>query len=210
MAIRKIIHIYIDESGDLGFSSRATNTFVVACVYVENPNVLARRVRKLLRSVNERSKKEIYEFKYSNDSPDIRSQFIKFINSSDVGFSAIGIDKRLMSGGEKRNVNDLYSTIVVKCLLETSLRGYRSVKATIDRKRGENVLRSFEMHLNAAMNSPAGSLHALKITVRSANKDSHDDKCLQVADYIAAICFQKTENSFNDDFDNITAHSIHR
>ncbi|MDG7001957.1 MAG: DUF3800 domain-containing protein, partial [Nitrososphaerota archaeon] len=161
MAIRKIIHIYIDESGDLGFSSRATNTFVVACVYVENPNVLARRVRKLLRSVNERSKKEIYEFKYSNDRPEVRSRFIEFINSYDIGFSAIGIDKRQITVVERRNVNDLYSAIVVKCLLETSLRCYRSVNATIDRKRGENVLRSFEMQLNAAMNSPEGSLNSL-------------------------------------------------
>ena len=207
---KKVIDVFIDESGDIGFSRKATDTFVVACVIVEDPVLLSRKIRKLMRKINGRSKKEIYEFKYSNDSPEVRSQFIELINSSDIGFSVIGINKRLARSIEKSNVNELYSEMVVKCLLETSLRNYRKVNATVDRKRGENVLRNFDVQLNAAMNFPRGSLHSLKITVRSSNRDSRDDKCLQVADYVAAICFQKTENGLNDDVTKITHHSVPR
>ena len=207
---KKVIDVFIDESGDLGFSQKATDTFVVACVIVEDPVLLSRKIRKLMREINGRSKKEIYEFKYSNDSPEVRSQFIELINSSDIGFSVIGINKRLARSIEKSNVNELYSEMVVKCLLETSLRNYRKVNATVDRKRGENVLRNFEAQLNAAMNLPRGSLHSLKITVRSSNRDSRDDKCLQVADYIAAACFQKTENGLDDAVTKITHHSVAR
>ena len=207
---KKVIDVFIDESGDLGFSQKATDTFVVACVIVEDPVLLSRKIRKRMREINGRSKKEIYEFKYSNDSPEVRSQFFELINSSDIGFSVIGINKRLVRSIEKSNVNKLYSEMVVKCLLETSLRNYRNVNATVDRKRGENVLRNFDVQLNAAMNFPRGSLHSLKITVRSSNRDSRDDKCLQVADYVAAICFQKTENGLNDDVTKITHHSVPR
>ena len=71
-------------------------------------------------------------------------------------------------------------------------------------------MKNFEMQLNDAMNLPKGALQSLKIAVKSTSKDSRDDKCLQVADYIAAICFQKTENSLNHDFDKISTPLVPR
>jgi hypothetical protein len=40
------VEIFIDESGDLGFSSKSSQNFVVAYIIPERPNVLRKKLNK--------------------------------------------------------------------------------------------------------------------------------------------------------------------
>lgn len=40
------VEIFIDESGDLGFSSKSSRNFVVAYIIPERPNVLRKKLNK--------------------------------------------------------------------------------------------------------------------------------------------------------------------
>lgn len=73
-----MVYLYIDESGDLGFSGRGSKYFVITCVKIDDDrtNVLFKRIPKEVRSrkLPKKTKKQS-ELKFSNSSIAIREFF---------------------------------------------------------------------------------------------------------------------------------------
>lgn len=76
------VDVYVDESGDLGFSNGSSKFFTIGYVFTINryPFVEKQMVTRTLKRINSRNKnhkKKISEFKFSNDSEKTRKIFLK-------------------------------------------------------------------------------------------------------------------------------------
>lgn len=74
-----MVHLYIDESGDLGFKKGCSDYFVISCIKVddEETNKNLQRIPKKIRQRKLRKKAmKCPELKFSNSSVLIREQFL--------------------------------------------------------------------------------------------------------------------------------------
>jgi hypothetical protein len=63
------VKIYIDESGDLGFTGRSSPYFVIAALIVHNPLTIRRCFAKIRRNKLKKKYKKLPEFKFNNSGP---------------------------------------------------------------------------------------------------------------------------------------------
>ncbi|HEX7032641.1 MAG TPA: hypothetical protein VF172_06545 [Nitrososphaera sp.] len=80
--IPKIIDIFVDEPGDLGFTDNASKYFIIGYVVGNCPFRVRVEVRRLLKKLNVRNHCKISEFKFSNDSDIVRHKFLNLIKGS--------------------------------------------------------------------------------------------------------------------------------
>lgn len=196
------VNIYVDESGDLGFSAGSSRTFVVACVFTGNPSFVATKVSRTLKRFNQRKKRKLYEFKYGKDGPDVRRGFLNVIEQLDIGFSVVGVRKSGVKGKFGNDMQEIYNLLVSKCLTECSLLAReKNLNITFDRRREKDAEIRFERHLSRVFQDLGNEHRAKKPSIEILSRDSHDDKCLQIADYIAGACFQHIERKNDTDFE---------
>ena len=81
-----MLYVFIDESGDLGFTPKSTKYYIIASVetrdYVELNNVV-KRVRRTLK----KHKKNIPEFKFTRSNDVIRRRLLNKLIKTNVNFS---------------------------------------------------------------------------------------------------------------------------
>ena len=72
------MHVFVDESGNLGFSGASTKYFVVAYVECEVPVKLRTELKRLLKRLHQKGKysKGRNEFKFSRMDDDCRKSVL--------------------------------------------------------------------------------------------------------------------------------------
>jgi hypothetical protein len=78
------VKIYIDESGDLGFTQKASPYFVIAALIVHDSLAIRRCFAKVRRNKLKKKYRELPEFKFNNSGPEIRKRILSCIASADV------------------------------------------------------------------------------------------------------------------------------
>lgn len=53
----KMVYVFVDESGDLGFTSSSSNYYVIACVEVFDLLELARATKRVRKTLRKKKKK---------------------------------------------------------------------------------------------------------------------------------------------------------
>lgn len=71
-----MVYVFVDESGDLGFTSKSTKYYVIACVEVFDLLELARATKKARKTLSKK-KKNIPELKFSESEHKIRRRFLE-------------------------------------------------------------------------------------------------------------------------------------
>ncbi len=71
-------HIFLDESGDLGFSKGSSKWFLFTIAIVENPRTLEKIVKKIWKSLKKKHKNlgELHAF---NEKPITRKRLLKCV-----------------------------------------------------------------------------------------------------------------------------------
>jgi len=68
--------VFIDESGDIGFSNKSTRYYIVACLETKRPDELSAAFKRARKKLG-KGLKNIPEFKFSRSSFKVRSVVIK-------------------------------------------------------------------------------------------------------------------------------------
>jgi hypothetical protein len=117
------LSVFVDESGDLGFTDKSSSYFVVASVIIEDNEAERTRkeIRRLLKHINTKKSKKskISEFKYGRDSNYTKEKFFKYIiNNNDLNFKAgyVVIDKNAIKNKLKDEKDKLYNLAVINSL----------------------------------------------------------------------------------------------
>ncbi|MEM2131340.1 MAG: DUF3800 domain-containing protein [Candidatus Woesearchaeota archaeon] len=177
-----MVYIYLDESGDLGFSERGSKYFILTCVKIddEKTNILFKRIPKEIRerALKKRILKQS-ELKFSNSTVLIRKRFLTRAAMLNISVYSLIIDKKFTQEKLKENLPILYNYLI-KILLENVITPKNKIEICLDKCMSTNQRNNFENYVKTEFFSKFKLFPDLKIT----HEDSKCNPALQVIDFI--------------------------
>ena len=208
------MHVFIDESGDLGFTKKSTKFFVVAYVECESSQRLQTEVKRLLKQLHQKKKYPLQrnELKFSRMDSYCRKYVLKKIAKFDVSLGVVIMDKACVNSDLRKDPTVLYNWCVVHNIMLSLLPNIAT---------GNKVYMIFDKSLptwrikefNAYVENKASYLLSEKGTVFSSDTisskhvSSELEPCLQAADAVAGAYFQKYEHK-NDEYTKIIEEKV--
>jgi hypothetical protein len=197
---KDIIHIFIDEAGDLGFNKRSSKKFVVAYLITDNPDKMRtkiKRFRKRLRSLRKKKRIKLSEFKFRRDKEDTRLELLELIANSDMEIGYVVIDKRAVKQDLREKPNILYNYLLVHYVLTNVLSKYNPKKIVfvVDKSLSRRARQAFNDYFRGKLTWKAFiEKNQMPPEHEVKHMDSRNEPCLQAADYVAGAAFSKFEH----------------
>lgn len=183
--------IFIDESGDLGFSARSSPYFVFGALIPHDEYAVSRCFKKI-RGRLHKKKKDISEFKFNNSNSDIRLKVCSCLAGADVDFAYAVLRKEQVKGKLQKRHQYVYNylsasfiasillhyheTGPVNIILDKSLHGFQQVR--------------FDAHLAGKVLERESLWFIDEDKISIDHIDSRQDPCIQAADFIAGAVHQ--------------------
>ncbi|RLI88191.1 MAG: hypothetical protein DRO98_03490 [Archaeoglobales archaeon] len=188
-----MLYVFIDESGNLGFTKKSTKYYVIASVETRNLtelNGVVKKVRKTLR----KKKKNIPEFKFTRSDDVIRRRFLSRLIEIDVSFSVIVLQKQTVYNYLKDKKEKLHNYLA-GFLAESLSYDYsdeREFKIIVDKFIMSKEKRSeFDWYLERRLLNSYEGVDFPRIGILHEGSQQHPG--LQAADFVAGSVFQYYE-----------------
>ncbi len=200
MASAAPLYVFVDEAGDLGFTSRSSKTFVVAYVMLDSPERARASMRRLKRSLREKSSR-FNEFKHSNDSPKVRKEVLRTISGIPMSTGVVVIDKNYVKKELRDKKVILYNFLVADKIASSLLSsGASRVVLILDRCMSKEARDHFNEYFAKKMAWKESELNRSCRIVEIKHAHSYADPNIQIADYIAGALFRKFERGIDDEY----------
>lgn len=201
--------VYVDESGDLGFSEKSTKFFVVAYM-VCDPSIKVRtEMKRLLRRFHE---KGIYhpnqsELKFCKMNNYCRKTVLEKLVKSDASFGTIVVEKRHVKENLRTNPPMLYNWLVVHHIvlaLVPNLEAGQKIHLTFDKSLPKFRIVEFNRYVKekASYLFFERGNHLPENCLEANHASSEREPCLQAVDAVAGAYFHKWEKG-NSSYANI-------
>lgn len=200
------VDVYLDESGDLGFSDRSSRYFVIVALASLDSKELARVLKRVRRRLYSRGTK-IPEFKFSSSPEHARRLVLRGVAGTSARVAWGGIKKQNTSSELRSDKKELYLCVCSSVLSELMRRTHaRWAHIVLDKWSSDRTLRRhFEDHLRDVMGRHHLGYFAPSVSV--SHLDSANSAGIQVADIVAGAIFQSLEHSDTTYLDTIS-HNI--
>ncbi len=109
------MHVFVDESGDLGFTKKATKFFVVAYIECESHLRLQTELRRLLKQLHQKERYSVLrnELKFSRMDAYCRKYVLEKIAKLDVSLGVVVMNKACVNSNLRKDPTVLYNWSVV-------------------------------------------------------------------------------------------------
>jgi len=198
------MHVYLDESGDLGFGQGSTKYFTIAFVVMENPVPFRRYVKKV--KIKHHIPRNV-ELKGNTARALIKEDLLgRFVNL-DIEVHAITATKRNVEPKLRKDTNILYNYMVGLSLVERILDEPKDAKVVINVDRRTVAITSgfnFNDYLKYKILYEG---KRLDINLEINHLDSHEAYAIQGIDVICNSIFKKY-NSNNYKLFNIIQDKV--
>jgi hypothetical protein len=206
--------VFVDESGDLGFTQKSTRFFVVAYVECASPVQMRIGINRVLKHLHQRKKYSLArnELKFSRMDNYCRRFVLEKIAGFEASLGVVVLEKALVNSNLRKEPPVLYNWCVVHNIMLSLLPNIASgnkLNMVFDRSLPAWRIKEF----NAYVENKASYLLFEKGTalsrnsISSAHVASEVEPCLQVADAIAGAYFQKYEHK-NEEYVQIVEDKI--
>jgi ribosomal protein L44E len=196
------VSIFVDESGDIGFSEKSLKRSPIFVIAFLVPTNISRLTIDLKRFLRNKLRVGVSELKFHNDSDETRRSVLQFLCEKchfEAGY--VAIDKRAVRNKEFReNPHLLYNYLAIHYVLGFVIRAFAPSKITyvIDRSMKKSMRIEFDKY--AERKAAWLALHDSSMEIRAAfrvedfkelpelivrHEDSRKEPCLQVVDYLA-------------------------
>ena len=191
------LYIYIDESGDLGYSKDSSNHFVMGAIATKNRKCVEKIPKKIRQRVLNKSKKKVLELKANNSDERVRTKLLQELSKcKDTAIVWLWIDKNNTYEYVKRTPQNKayhYNYImgrVVELVPYALLSNIGVIKIVIDMYYKAKAVRreELESYLKNEVFKKKTNVH-----VDVIQKDSVADNGLQVVDFVAYAFFRCIE-----------------
>lgn len=187
-----MLYIFLDESGDLGFSEKSSKWFLFTIAMISDVRALERVVKKIWRPLRKKHKKlgELHAYHADNIT---RTRLIRGLAEiSDLKVVSVILNKTKVHVDLSNQKNYLYNytaNILLDRLHSNGLlKDHEKIELYIDRKDTKKKLRdNLIQYLTSSMND-RGHVH-FSVKLHS----SQDNKSLQAVDFISWALFRKYE-----------------
>ena len=186
-------YIFLDESGDLGFSERSSRWFILTIVLTNNHRKIEKCVKKVHKGLKKKYKKIKELHAYHADSA-TRKRILRLLAEvDDLQVYSIILNKKKVYTDLQNQKNFLYNytaNILLdrlhnKNIIEQDDR----ILIYIDQRETNKFLKkNFEDYLRNNLGKWQNNGFDIKI------KPSHTEKCLQAVDFISWAIFRKYES----------------
>lgn len=189
-------YIFFDESGDLGFDfskKKTSNYFVVTFLFVNNKSSIEKIVKKIFRMLFAvRKKKHSGVLHAYKEKPITRRRLLSLLNMRDVGVFYVCLNKKKVYTLLKDKKHILYNYVVQVLLDRIFTKKLLPLKAKIyfvASKRETSVFlnKNFKNYLKNQV------LFKHQANIEVQIKTPHEEKCLQVVDFVSWALFRKLE-----------------
>lgn len=190
------VSVYVDESGDMGFTDNASEFFTIGYAFTVDrfPEKENKTIKRVLKNINTVQKKNIIEFKFSSNTDKVRKKFLKTIKKLDVELGVICISKDSVTSDLKKDPCRFYRYTVVDTIIThlvedyfESYDHYNSIRFTIDRSLTKNAIDAFNQYCEDKIYYRTKEKSwKIDFTSNIHHEDSKNVPMLQVADYIAS------------------------
>lgn len=204
------MHLFIDECGDLGFSTKATHFFIVSFLITYNPHDPRIQFKRLLKRLRKRKNYKHDEIKFSKAKREVRITILEKICEYECNFGFVILNKYKVHDHLKEDLNLLYRYVVINPIMEMilpSLGDREKLVVTVDKIYPEGKLRhEFNNYIELKgyyySKISARQVPLYRSQVETHHIDSKLEPCLQIADCLAGAEFQRFERKIYD-FHNI-------
>ncbi len=204
------MQVYIDESGDLGFSSKATNYFVIGYILVDNEWSFNTRFKRFHRKLGEKKEYKHYEIKFSKADHNCRIKILNEITTYDIKFGCIILEKQKVHQHLRDDLNKLYRLIVINPVMENVLNYLDEnekleifVDKCFSKRKVQNQFNSFlEMSGYYYSKKAEKQIKLHRDRINTNHIDSTLKEGLQIADCVAGTEFARFEK------ENFAYHNI--
>jgi hypothetical protein len=203
-------YIFLDESGDLGFSfskKKTSQYFIVTFLFVKEKGPIEKIVKKIFEGF---TKKEI-KFHHGvlhcfRETPKTRIKLLEALTEKDISIISIYLNKRKVYTrlqDEKHVLYNYITNILLDRVYTKKLIPLKMPIKLIASKRETNKFlnENFKMYLEGQLENT----HKIKINVEI--KSPHEEKCLQVIDFICWSIFRWREHG-DESYRNIIKKKI--
>lgn len=188
------VEVYIDESGDLGFSKKSSRFFVVVAVTFPEPEKFSRTIKRICRRRFSRHERSM-EFKFNRSSVSTRRLVLDGIAAAMPSISWTAVLKECASA-DLRNDKDWFYAFMCSDAVSGLIGEVRSrsVQIILDRRSdNRSVRKGIDSWLTRAVQGSHRGHFPPEVTVRYA--DSMTCTGIQAADFVAGAVFQSLERS---------------
>ncbi len=191
-----MLYVFVDESGDLGFTKKSSKYFVIASVETTDDkqfDSLFKKVRKSLK----KKERDIPEFKFTKTNQDTKLKILSKIAELDVSFSAVVLDKNTVAFHLRTKQQILYNYLTGFIVEILPVSRHRRIKLVIDKFLTNEVERSnFDEYILQKVEEVCLK-HGIIVPEVRVNHASSQSHCgLQVADFVAGSIFNKYERGY--------------
>jgi len=181
-------YIYIDESGDTGYTKKSTRYFILTAVIVDDPYIL-RRIAKNVHKSNLNKKKDGFLHAYK-ESDIVKNKLVKRLKTIDIECIVFVLDKN------KEYTKDPYMYLLEKIINSKYLFDFKNTKIIIARKE-----------TNSFYNKKIANMFKNYNFIFST---PNIEKSLQIADFYSWCVFSYLECSYDKYFSKLENQIIFR
>ncbi|MEK6981939.1 MAG: DUF3800 domain-containing protein [Candidatus Micrarchaeota archaeon] len=194
--------IFIDESGDLGFSQNSTKHFIVGALTLNEPKEM-QKIFKKARNKLKKKLSDIPEFKFSKTDEDMRTFILEQLARTEVSFYAYFIDKQNTKNSNLKETPPILYNFIVGRLIEHVLltegtNHTTKVHIVLDRSLYKSARNSFDDYI-MQFRTPL----KLKENLCIDHKKSDEECSLQAVDFFCGALFHKLEHKNTQYYDLI-------
>ena len=185
--------IFLDESGDLGFSKGSSNWFLFTLVVVENPRKIEKIIKKIRKTLNKKHKKNFSELHAYHCDDITRTRVLKSISElDDICVVTTILNKKKVHVDLRNQKNYLYNftanIILDRLINKKIIKDEENIFLVVDKKdTKKNLKENFISYITKAMKEKRNG--DFKMTLSA----SYIEKGLQAVDFISWAIFRKYE-----------------
>lgn len=167
----------------------------------------------MLKKLNLRHHHKINEFKFTNDSDFVRHKFLNLIGNLEIESGRVIIKKTAVAAHLRDNKKKMYNFVIAEYIMRDIMAVYDDadhINLHIDRSMSKSSREEFDKYFAEKISwkiSVSGIER--RITSNVFHDYSHQQPCLQIADYIAGSSFQLYERNKSQYYEMIKAIVIH-
>ena len=202
------LSVFVDESGDVGFSPRSSRHLTLVAVATEAPLVLERIPKKIRRTLLLKRQRQVPELKFHASSPRVRRVFLEMVLRSGGARAVSIVVKKTAIPRERRGERvEFYDQVCAQLAVEIAHLGRSAGELYVvfdSRPRTKATGHSPDSRMVAEIRREYDAMRCIPPQIRVSRLDSRNSGGLQVADFIAGA-IQRSHERGDDSYRSIIA-----
>jgi len=191
------VYIYLDESGDLGFSLNSSKHIIIALLITKSPHKIERCIKRIRQRKLKKKLKELPEIKFNNSNSHIREKTLECIAKEAIEIAYVVLKKENVNPDIRHHNEKIYNFIAGYIMSSLPYENPTKSKLIVDKRVSNKIVRAdFNQHIKQET--------AFKVDI--IHENSQLNKCLQATDFIVGAIFRKYESGDSKYYDIIKNH----